>query len=103
VSDTSFDPKKAWEAVSPELKQLGKETLLKAVDLGLKYFEGSPISYPANTVTGSSLESALARAEALDAKLVNELQKRKEASDLARSVFEAGLKIAVEGAIAGIV
>jgi hypothetical protein len=98
-----FDPKAAWESASPELRKLGKDVFRNAMTLGVRYFEGIP-SLTSKPVAseGSDLDKALARADALDDKLANEVRKRAEAAAFAKTVFDASLQIAIKAAIAGI-
>jgi len=103
MSAIPFDPQAAWDAASPELRKLGKEAFLRAIDLGIRFFEGAPLPSPPVVEPASDLDSALARADKLDAKLADEVQKRKDAADFAKAVFNELIDIALKAAIAGIV
>jgi len=89
-----------WDKASPEMRKLGKEVFLRALDLGVRYFDGAPLPSPPGTP--SDLDDALAKADKLDAKLVGEILQRKEAALLASAVFERAIEIALKAIIVGL-
>lgn len=87
------------DEASAEAKALAADLLRKSVSLLEDHLAGREWPEPSDP---SALDLALMRADKLDAKLSEEVERRKEAAALASEVFDRALQIALRLAIAGL-
>lgn len=100
VSDVTSE--EVFDVASEEGKKLALELLPKVTEIVREYLEGK--NWPVIDKTPpNSLDAALDQAGKLDAKLVTEIERRKEAEDLLRSAVQKAIGLAVKLAIVGLV